>query len=54
VGALFGFCPGTLQREVDAASAPGDRIYTIMSGVFYIGLGDQFDANSEFSITQPL
>ena len=22
---------------------PEDRIYTVMSGVFYIGLGDQFD-----------
>jgi len=22
-----------------------DRIYTVMSGVFYIGLGDEFDAN---------
>jgi quercetin dioxygenase-like cupin family protein len=25
-------------------SHPEDRIYTVMSGVFYIGLGDQFDA----------
>jgi len=24
---------------------PEDRIYTIISGVFYIGLGDQFDAD---------
>jgi len=24
---------------------PEDRIYTVMSGVFYIGLGDQFDGN---------
>ena len=24
-------------------SHPEDRIYTVMSGVFYIGLGDQFD-----------
>ena len=23
---------------------PEDRIYTVMSGVFYIGLGDKFDA----------
>ena len=23
---------------------PEDRVYTVMSGVFYIGLGDQFDA----------
>jgi hypothetical protein len=24
---------------------PEDRIYTVMSGVFYIGLGDRFDSN---------
>jgi quercetin dioxygenase-like cupin family protein len=24
---------------------PEDRIYTVISGVFYIGLGDQFDAD---------
>jgi quercetin dioxygenase-like cupin family protein len=24
-------------------SHPEDRIYTVMSGVFYIGLGEQFD-----------
>ena len=24
---------------------PEDRIYTVISGVFYIGLGDQFDPN---------
>ena len=24
---------------------PEDRIYTIISGIFYIGLGDQFDAD---------
>jgi len=24
---------------------PEDRVYTIISGVFYIGLGEQFDAN---------
>ena len=24
---------------------PEDRVYTIISGVFYIGLGDEFDAN---------
>ena len=23
---------------------PQDRIYTVISGIFYIGLGDQFDA----------
>ena len=25
---------------------PEDRIYTVMSGVFYIGLGDRFDSKS--------
>src|SRR5271163_786674 len=24
---------------------PEDRIYTVISGIFYIGLGDEFDAN---------
>jgi hypothetical protein len=24
---------------------PEDRVYTIISGVFYIGLGDRFDAS---------
>ena len=24
---------------------PEDRIYTVISGVFYIGLGDRFDAD---------
>ena len=24
---------------------PEDRVYTVISGIFYIGLGDQFDAN---------
>jgi hypothetical protein len=24
---------------------PEDRVYTVISGVFYIGLGDQFDSN---------
>ena len=24
---------------------PEDRVYTIISGVFYVGLGDEFDAN---------
>jgi hypothetical protein len=26
-------------------SCPDDRVYTVMSGVFYIGLGDQFDGD---------
>jgi quercetin dioxygenase-like cupin family protein len=26
-------------------SHPEDRVYTVMSGVFYIGLGETFDAN---------
>jgi hypothetical protein len=25
---------------------PEDRIYTVISGVFYIGLGDEFDADN--------
>ena len=25
---------------------PEDRIYTVMSGVFYIGLGDRFDGDA--------
>jgi quercetin dioxygenase-like cupin family protein len=25
---------------------PEDRVYTVMSGVFYIGLGDEFDGDS--------
>ncbi|MGJ5813840.1 cupin domain-containing protein [Paludibaculum fermentans] len=25
---------------------PEDRVYTVVSGVFYIGLGDQFDADT--------
>jgi len=24
---------------------PEDRVYTVISGVFYIGVGDQFDAD---------
>jgi hypothetical protein len=24
---------------------PEDRVYTVISGVFYIGLGDQFDGD---------
>src|ERR1700692_2989222 len=29
---------------------PEDRIYTVMSGVFYIGLGDQFDGDKVSSV----
>ena len=25
---------------------PEDRVYTVMSGVFYVGLGDEFDGDS--------
>jgi hypothetical protein len=41
----------TLDRSLPAGVKlmpyrhPEDRIYTIISGVFYIGLGDQFDAD---------
>ena len=45
--------PGPYLIRVKAASGaklmphshPEDRIYTVMSGVFYIGLGDQFDGD---------
>ena len=44
--------PGRLQEEwrsiADAALRlrdPEDRVYTVISGVFYIGLGDRFDAD---------
>ncbi len=33
----------TPRREIDAAPAPEDRVYTVISGAFYIGLGDEFD-----------
>ena len=36
---------GTVRCEADAAQTPEDRIYTVTSGVFYIGLGDQFDGD---------
>ena len=35
----------TLRREVDAAQTPRRPNYTVMSGVFYIGLGDKFDGD---------
>ena len=45
--------PGPYLTRVKAASGakllphkhPEDRIYTVMSGVFYIGLGEHFDAD---------
>ena len=45
--------PGAYLIRVGAPSGtklmphrhPEDRIYTVMSGVFYIGLGDQFDGD---------
>jgi len=45
--------PGPYLIRVKAASGtklmphrhPEDRIYTVMSGVFYIGLGEQFDGD---------
>ena len=30
---------------------PEDRVYTVISGVFYIGLGDQFDAGKAGGIS---
>jgi hypothetical protein len=32
-------------RRPSPFSASRDRVYTVISGVFYIGLGDQFDVN---------
>jgi quercetin dioxygenase-like cupin family protein len=45
--------PGPYVTRVKASSGaklmphkhPEDRIYTVMSGVFYIGLGEQFDGD---------
>jgi hypothetical protein len=33
---------------------PEDRIYTVMSGVFYIGLGERFDGVTQVSAIGPL
>ncbi len=30
--------------QADAARSPEDRVYTVISGVFYIGLGEHFDS----------
>jgi len=30
---------------------PEDRVYTVISGIFYIGLGDQFDASKLESLS---
>jgi transposase len=30
---------------------PEDRVYTVMSGVFYIGLGDQFDGDKVVGVS---
>ena len=46
--------PGPYLTRVKASSGaklmphkhPEDRIYTVMSGVFYIGLGEKFDADA--------
>jgi hypothetical protein len=35
----------TLRGNANADRHPEDRIYTVMSGVFYIGLGDRFDGD---------
>ena len=45
--------PGPYTSRVNAAHGaklmphkhPEDRVYTVISGVFYIGLGDEFDAS---------
>jgi hypothetical protein len=36
---------GARRHKTDAAQHPEDRICTVMSGVFYIGLGEQFDGD---------
>jgi hypothetical protein len=36
---------GTRRHKTNAAQNPEDRIYTVISGVFYIGLGEQFDGD---------
>ena len=33
---------------------PEDRIYTVMSGVFYIGLGDRFDGDQGAGVSAPV
>ena len=44
-GTLCGSRQGAGRYQADAAQHPEDRIYTVMSGVFYIGLGETFDAD---------
>ena len=31
--------------RLEAVSHPEDRVYTVISGIFYIGLGDEFDSD---------
>jgi quercetin dioxygenase-like cupin family protein len=51
VGNPTGSGPYTIRVKVPHGAKikphrhPEDRIYTVISGVFYIGLGDQFDAD---------
>jgi hypothetical protein len=33
----------TFARDMMPHKQPEDRIYTVLSGVFYIGLGEEFD-----------
>jgi len=40
---LYNKGQGAIRGEADAAQK--DRVYTVISGVFYIGLGDQFDGD---------
>ena len=42
---LYGQGQRAPRGEVDAAPTPEDRIYTVICGFFYIGLGDEFDAD---------
>jgi quercetin dioxygenase-like cupin family protein len=51
VGQPYGDGPYTIRVKVPRGVKlmphrhPEDRVYTVMSGVFYIGLGDRFDAD---------
>ena len=51
VGQLSQKAPYTLRVKVPGGVKlmphrhPEDRVYTVISGVFYIGLGDRFDAD---------
>jgi quercetin dioxygenase-like cupin family protein len=51
VGQLSEFAPYVIRVKMPSGVKlmphrhPEDRIYTVMSGVFYVGLGEQFDGD---------